>query len=98
MSSFDRKNLGCFWLIFSKSDYLIKVADTNSHSQTVQIQISWLQKTTDPGLHCKQRQGISGISRTRVKGSIFLKKRHFVIKERFNKLIYGFNTIIKCGT
>ena len=42
-----------------------------------------------------------------VKGSIFLKKkkkkkkkknRHFIIQERFNKLIYGINTIIKCDT
>ena len=32
------------------------------------------------------------------KGSIFLKNRHFIIQERFNKLIYGINTIIKCGT
>ena len=32
------------------------------------------------------------------KGSIFLKKRHFIIQERFNKLIYGINTIIKFGT
>ena len=31
-----------------------------------------------------------------LKGSIFLKNRHF-IQERFNKLIYGINTIIKCG-
>ena len=33
-----------------------------------------------------------------VKGSIFLKNRHFIIQEKFNKLIYGINTIIKCGT
>ena len=31
------------------------------------------------------------------KGSIFLKNRHFITQERFNKLIYGINTIIKCG-
>ena len=30
--------------------------------------------------------------------SIFLKNRHFIIQKRFNKLIYGINTIIKCGT
>ena len=24
--------------------------------------------------------------------------RHFVIQERFNKLVYGIDTIIKCGT
>ena len=34
---------------------------------------------------------------TLLKGSIFLKNRHFIIQELFNKLIYGINTIIKCG-
>ena len=34
----------------------------------------------------------------RVKGPIFLKNRHFIIQKRSNKLIYGINTIIKCGT
>ena len=34
----------------------------------------------------------------KVKGSIFLKNRHFFfIKERFNKSIYSINTIIKYG-
>ena len=35
----------------------------------MQIQISWLlqKKPTDLDLHCLQRQGISGLSRTRVK-------------------------------
>ena len=33
-----------------------------------------------------------------VKGCIFFKNRHFIIKERFNKMIYGINTTIKCGT
>ena len=34
----------------------------------MQVQISWLlQKPTDLDLHCLQRQGISGVSRTRVK-------------------------------
>ena len=34
----------------------------------MQIQISWLlQKPTDLDLHCLQRQGISGFSRTRVR-------------------------------
>ena len=31
-----------------------------------------------------------------LKGSIFLKNRYFIIQERFNKLIYIINTIIKC--
>ena len=28
-----------------------------------------------------------------IKGSIFLKNRHFIIQESFNKLIYGINTM-----
>ena len=79
----------CPFLIFSQSDYLIQVVDTNSHSkwQTVQIQISWLlQKPTDLDLHCLQRQGISGISRTRVKyrhnwSSQFTSKFEELVKE-----------------
>ena len=54
-------------LIFSQSVYLIQAVDTNSNTelQTVQIQISWfLKKPTDLDLHCSQRQGISGSSRT----------------------------------
>ena len=36
-------------------------------------------------------------SRQSLKGSIFLKNRQFFfIQERFNKLMYGINTIIKC--
>ena len=57
------------FLIFNQSNCLIQVVDTNSYTewQTVQIQISWLlQKPTDLDLHCLQRQGISGLSRTRV--------------------------------
>ena len=53
----------------SQSDSLIEIVNVNSHTkwQTVQIQISWLlQKPTDLDLHCLQRQGISGFSRTRV--------------------------------
>ena len=60
--------------IFSQSDYLIQIIDINSHTlwQIVQIQISWfLQKPTDLDLHCLQRQGISGFSRTRVKFLLF---------------------------
>ena len=34
-----------------------------------------------------------------IKGSIFLKNRHFIIQERFyNKFDIWINTIIKCGT
>ena len=41
----------------------------------MQIQISWLlQKPTDLDLHCLQRQGISGLSRTRVKSQHKSKK------------------------
>ena len=59
----------CPLLIFSQSDYLIKVVDTNSNTewQTVQIQVScFFQKPTDLDLHCLQMQAISGFSRTRV--------------------------------
>ena len=53
-------------LIFSQSDNLIRIVDTNSNTewQTVQLQTSWLlKKPTDLDLHCLQRQGISGSSR-----------------------------------
>ena len=59
-------------LIVSQSDSFIQIIYINSHFewQTVQIQISWLlQKPTDLDLHCLQRQGIQGFSRTRVKTS-----------------------------
>ena len=51
-------------LIFSQSDNLIRIIAMNSHTwwQTVQIQISWQHLD----LHCLQRHGISGLSRTRV--------------------------------
>ena len=32
------------------------------------------------------------------KGSIFLKNKHCVLQESFDKLVYGINIIIKCGT
>ena len=35
---------------------------------------------------------------TIIKGSILLKNRLLLIKKTFNKLIYGINTIIICGT
>ena len=42
---------------------------------------------------------VEGEVDTAVKGSIFLKNRHiFIIQEMFDKLIYGINTVIKCGT
>ena len=64
-------------LIFSQSDYLIQVVDTNSNTewQTVQIQISWLlQKPTDLDLQCLQRQGISEFSNTKVKPVLISQK------------------------
>ena len=57
------------FLIFSQSDDLIRIVAINLHTlwQTVQIQINWLlQKPTDLGLHCLQRQDIPAFSRTRV--------------------------------
>ena len=66
--------MACPLLIFSQSDYLIRIVAINSHTkwQTVQVQISWLlQKPTDLDLHCLQRQGISGFSMTRVNIPLF---------------------------
>ena len=60
----------CPLLIFSQSDYLIQIVAISSHTewQTVQIKIRWLlQKPTDLDLHCLQKQGLSGLSRTRDK-------------------------------
>ena len=51
----------------------------------MQIKISWLlKKPTDLDLHCLQRQGISGISRTRVK-----KMHKLLYTVQFNSLHYG---------
>ena len=52
----------------------------------MQIQISWLlQKPTDLDLHCLQRQGISGFSRTRVKCSNSKCLRNYSREEYFNE-------------
>ena len=74
----------------------------------MQFQISWLlKKPTDLDLHCLQRQDISGFSRTRVKKIFNIKNLKapysskildIIIQEQFYKLVYGINTIIKCGT
>ena len=72
-------------LIVSQPDSLIQIVDINSHSewQTVQIQMSWLlQKPTDLDLHCLQRQGISGFSRTRVKRQGSVRKMVIVTNLR----------------
>ena len=71
-------------LIFSLSDYLIQVVDSNSHFnwQTVQIQMSWLQKPTDLDLHCLQGQDISRFSRTRVKDCLWKQRKHKRMKIR----------------
>ena len=75
-------------LIFSQSDCLIQIVAINSHTwwQTVQIQISWLlQKPADLDLHCLQRQGISGFSRTRVKIELAGKNMDLLI---YNSYLY----------
>ena len=81
--------MACPLLIFSQSDYLMQVVDMNSNTewQTVQIQISWLLKPTDLDLHCLQRQGISGFSRTKVKQNLgqTLKSTQVSNKDRFFK-------------
>ena len=78
------------FLIFSHSDYLIPVTAINSHTiwQTVQIQISWLlQKPADLDLHCLQRWGISGFSRTRVdfKALFKIAVNNFTILYHFSR-------------
>ena len=67
-------------MILSQSVYLIHVVDINSEIkwQTVQIQISWLlQKPTDLDLHYLQKQGISGLSRTRINFSLSFGNKFF---------------------
>ena len=84
-------------LIVSHSDSLIQMFDINSHTewQIVQIQISWLlQKPTDLDLHCLQRQGISGFSRTRVK---FLSLLCFLQILTF-LIVYSFRKDLVCSS
>ena len=57
-------------VIFSQSDYLIQVVHSNvKYLMTNSADPDQLasKKPTDLDLHCLQRQGISGFSRTRVK-------------------------------
>ena len=76
----EKIKMPCPLLIFSQSGNLIRIVDINSYTkwQTVQIQISWLlQKPTDLNLHCLQKQGLSGFSRTRVFIWCFLMPMQF---------------------
>ena len=58
-----------------------------TYLMAVQIQISWLlQKPTDLDLHCLQRHGISGFSRTRVKRWCMKKCIHRRYKTLINFL------------
>ena len=52
------------FLTVSQSDYLIQIADINSHTewQTVLIQISWLLKPTDLDLYCFEEANWSGFT------------------------------------
>ena len=43
-------------------------------------------------------EGMTTLASALLKATYSSKRRHFIIQERFNKLIYGINTIIKCGT
>ena len=66
----------------------------------MQIQISWLlQKPTDLDLHCLQRQGISGLSRTRVKSQHKSKKLlvHVLGDFNFREIVWPAR-LSKCGT
>ena len=90
------------FLILSQSDYLIQIIDINSHTswQIEQIQISWLlQKPTDLDLHCLQRQGISGLSRTRVNIehlSVIHPSILSFLNDKLNKCQWIFNKIGMC--
>ena len=58
----------------------------------MQIEISWLlQKPTDLDLHCLQRQGISGFSRTRVKTHQQVVKWMGSVWEKYGKELYCTN-------
>ena len=63
----------CQFPIFSQSDYLIQVVDIYKFAYLIaksadpdQLASSEVQRPTDLALHCLQRQGIPGFSRTRV--------------------------------
>ena len=62
----------CPLLIFSQSDYLIPVVDTNSYTMTSSEEPDQYQKPADLDLDCLQRQGISGFSRNKVDIKIFV--------------------------
>ena len=55
-------------LIFSQSDYLMQIVAINSYLMANSADPEqFLKKPTDLELHCLQKQGISGLIRTRVK-------------------------------
>ena len=84
------------FLIVSQLDYLIMIVDIYEW-QTVQIQISWLlQKPADLDLHCLQRQGISGLSRTMVNVKINLMNKYILKIHFVSYLLQCFYFIIKC--
>ena len=55
----------CPLQVFSQSDYLIQVVDTNSHTYHNSNSAD-LDQLASSDLHCLQRQGTSRFSRTRV--------------------------------
>ena len=88
-------------IFFSKKFQHICVSlDVNFNESLTNDVVSFEQLGPDfkrLGLWCDfARLNLLGIDT--FKGSILLKDRHFIIQERFNKLIYGINIIIKCGT
>ena len=63
----------------------------------MQIQISWLlQKPTDLDLHCLQKQGISGFSRTRVKGFAYKHFSYFSMK-KYGTITRGRHSTCRCN-
>ena len=73
-------------LIFSRSDYLIQVVDTNLHTlhQTVQIQMSWLlQKPTDLDVQfAKNGRAYPGSAGPGLKNNIFHQKEQRHCKKK----------------
>ena len=80
------------FLIVSQSDYLILIVDLNStirYSSRPLFQLGSLvknQNSTANSVYPNKPAHSAGLKG--VKGSIFLKNRHFIIQERFNKLIW----------
>ena len=61
-----KNKMPCLFLTVSQSDYLIQILGINSHTEWQTMQTQIMKKPTDLDLHCFQKPGISGFSRTSV--------------------------------